>query len=120
MAPDATQAIPITGERIIRNAEDKKKQHQLMLAALRKISIRNNIGLLPNGQGSLNAYGDSMRYALINGERHEAEHRLVGTCPGCAQAMIAKCGDQRIHHWAHKGRRVCDPWWEPETPLHRA
>ncbi|RWI14908.1 MAG: hypothetical protein EOQ92_27765 [Mesorhizobium sp.] len=43
MAPDATQAIPITGERIIRNAEDKKKQHQLMLAALRKISIKNNI-----------------------------------------------------------------------------
>ena len=40
MAPDATQAIPITGERNIRNAEDKKKQHQLMLAALRKISIK--------------------------------------------------------------------------------
>ena len=120
MAPDATQAIPITGERNIRNAEDKKKQHQLMLAALRKISIKNNIWLLPNGQGSLNAYGDSMRYALINAERHEAEPRLVGTCPGCAQAMIAKCGDQRIHHWAHKGMRVCDPWWEPETPWHRA
>ncbi|RUV67600.1 MAG: competence protein [Mesorhizobium sp.] len=61
-----------------------------------------------------------MRYALINGERHEAEPRLVGTCPGCAQAMVAKCGDQRIHHWAHKGMRVCDPWWEPETPWHRA
>lgn len=52
MAPDATQAIPITGERIIRNAEDKKKQHQLMLAALRKISIKNNIWLLPNGRAA--------------------------------------------------------------------
>ncbi|WP_287188628.1 hypothetical protein, partial [Mesorhizobium sp.] len=43
---------PITGERIIRNAEDKKKQHQLMLAALRKISIKNNIWLLPNGRAA--------------------------------------------------------------------
>ncbi|RVD57654.1 competence protein [Mesorhizobium sp. M2D.F.Ca.ET.185.01.1.1] len=60
-----------------------------------------------------------MRYALFNGERHEAEPHLVGTCPGCAKAMIAKCGSQRIHHWAHKGARGCDPWWEPETPWHR-
>jgi hypothetical protein len=31
--------------------------------------------------------------------------------------MIAKCGDDRVHHWAHKGRRQCDPWWE-ETEWH--
>jgi hypothetical protein len=34
--------------------------------------------------------------------------------------MIAKCGQVRIWHWAHKGRRSCDPWWEPETEWHRA
>ena len=34
--------------------------------------------------------------------------------------MIAKCGDQRVWHWAHRGVRVCDPWWEPETEWHRA
>jgi hypothetical protein len=25
-----------------------------------------------------------------------------------------------MHHWAHQGRRNCDPWWENETPWHRA
>jgi hypothetical protein len=34
--------------------------------------------------------------------------------------MIAKCGPRVIHHWAHSGRRNCDPWWENETPWHRA
>ncbi|RUV66122.1 competence protein, partial [Mesorhizobium sp. M5C.F.Cr.IN.023.01.1.1] len=61
-----------------------------------------------------------MRYALVNDERREAEPGVAGTCPGCGQPMIAKCGDQRIHHWAHRGMRTCDPWWEPETPWHRS
>lgn len=60
-----------------------------------------------------------MRYALVNDERREAEPSLPGTCPGCGQPMIAKCGDHRVHHWAHKGTRSCDPWWEPETAWHR-
>ena len=34
--------------------------------------------------------------------------------------MIAKCGDQRVWHWAHRGDRVCDKWWESETEWHRA
>jgi competence protein CoiA len=25
-----------------------------------------------------------------------------------------------MHHWAHAGRRHCDPWWENETHWHRA
>ena len=33
--------------------------------------------------------------------------------------MSAKCGPRIIHHWAHKGRRNCDPWWENETDWHR-
>jgi hypothetical protein len=24
-----------------------------------------------------------------------------------------------MHHWAHAGRRNCDPWWENETAWHR-
>lgn len=24
-----------------------------------------------------------------------------------------------MNHWAHAGRRDCDPWWENETPWHR-
>jgi hypothetical protein len=34
--------------------------------------------------------------------------------------MIARCGAQRAHHWAHLGKRVCDHWWEPETQWHRS
>ena len=34
--------------------------------------------------------------------------------------MVARCGEVRVRHWAHKGRRLCDPWWENETEWHRA
>jgi hypothetical protein len=34
--------------------------------------------------------------------------------------MVAKCGEVRTKHWAHLGKRVCDPWWENETEWHRA
>ena len=34
--------------------------------------------------------------------------------------MVAKCGEVRLRHWAHKGRLLCDPWWENETEWHRA
>jgi competence protein CoiA len=30
---------------------------------------------------------------------------------------VRRCQDW---HWAHKGRRTCDPWWENETEWHRA
>ncbi|WP_197540924.1 CoiA-like domain protein [Candidatus Filomicrobium marinum] len=33
--------------------------------------------------------------------------------------MVAKCGPRIIHHWEHRGRRNCDPWWENETEWHR-
>lgn len=38
----------------------------------------------------------------------------------CSRTVIAKCGEQRVHHWAHLGQRTCDQWWEPETEWHRA
>lgn len=60
-----------------------------------------------------------MRYALVNNKRVEATHALSALCPGCEQPMVAKCGDRRVHHWAHRGRRTCDHWWEPETRWHR-
>jgi competence protein CoiA len=61
-----------------------------------------------------------MQYAIVNGERLEAEPGLKGSCPGCEQAMIAKCGTLKVKHWAHQGKRNCDPWWENETEWHRA
>lgn len=60
-----------------------------------------------------------MKFSLVNGERREAKSGISGTCPNCEKPMIAKCGEKKIHHWSHKGRLECDPWWENETQWHR-
>lgn len=61
-----------------------------------------------------------MRFALVDGHRREAEPNLTGECPGCRGLVVAKCGEVRMHHWAHRGLPTCDSWWEPETQWHRA
>jgi len=61
-----------------------------------------------------------MKFALANGQRQEAQTNLLGECPYCGRPMVARCGEVRVRHWAHKGRRLCDPWWENETEWHRA
>lgn len=63
--------------------------------------------------------GRSLKYALVNNERKEASQGLKGLCPCCGNEMIAKCGEIKIPHWAHKGKRVCDHWWENESEWHR-
>lgn len=60
-----------------------------------------------------------MKYATVNGERQEAKPSLSGECIGCGHPMIAKCGEVKIAHWAHRSKRVCDTWWENETEWHR-
>ena len=60
-----------------------------------------------------------MKFALLDGQRREAEPSFKGLCPGCMQPVTAKCGPLRVWHWSHHGRRVCDQWWEPETEWHR-
>lgn len=60
-----------------------------------------------------------MKYALVNSTKTEAIKGVKGICPSCGSELIAKCGERKINHWAHKGTRTCDPWWEPETEWHR-
>lgn len=60
-----------------------------------------------------------MRYALVDGVRQEAQPKLRGACPNCQREVVAKCGQQRIWHWSHLGKKHCDPWWENETEWHR-
>lgn len=60
-----------------------------------------------------------MQLAVVNDKRVEAFVGGRGVCPSCGSEMIAKCGPRIIHHWAHYGRRDCDPWWENETQWHR-
>jgi hypothetical protein len=59
------------------------------------------------------------KYALVNNIRTEAEKGLTGVCPFCSSAMIAKCGNIRMKHWAHKSLTHCDSWFERETEWHR-
>lgn len=60
-----------------------------------------------------------MHFAIVGNERTPPSPNLTGSCPVCDREMIAKCGTVRVHHWAHRGKRVCDTWWEPETEWHR-
>jgi competence protein CoiA len=61
-----------------------------------------------------------MRFGFMQHLRMEAQPGLSGLCCACGGAVIAKCGTQRIWHWAHVKRVNCDDWWEPETEWHRA
>jgi len=61
-----------------------------------------------------------MKFALVNGEKTEATKGTKGFCPSCGSELIARCGEVKINHWAHKGNRNCDPWWENETDWHRS
>jgi competence protein CoiA len=63
--------------------------------------------------------GGGMKYALKLDERIEATPKASGVCPCCGTDVIAKCGNSKVWHWAHKGRRTCDHWWENETQWHR-
>lgn len=60
-----------------------------------------------------------MKFAIVNDARREPGKGLIGNCPNCGNLMIAKCGLKKIHHWSHKGKLECDPWWENETEWHR-
>jgi len=61
-----------------------------------------------------------MKYALLNDKKIEATSGGKGVCPICESELVAKCGEVKVHHWAHKGKRDCDPWWENETEWHRS
>lgn len=61
-----------------------------------------------------------MKYALVNGQRQEAQPGLSGVCPACDNPVFAKCGNIRIRHWSHHGRCDYEHWWENETKWHLA
>ncbi|SDS78922.1 hypothetical protein SAMN05216222_2280 [Pseudomonas prosekii] len=62
----------------------------------------------------------SMEVALVNGARAAPAPGLKGECSLCGRPAQAKCGQIIRWHWAHAGRRHCDPWMENEGPWHRA
>ena len=52
------------------------------------------------------------------GEKVEAIPNTIGFCPSCNERLSAKCGNLKVWHWSHIGRRDCDDWYEPETEWH--
>jgi|688.fasta_scaffold204294_1 competence protein CoiA len=62
---------------------------------------------------------DTMKYGLVNGEKTSASPKLFGYCPLCGGQLVSKCGNTKVHHWAHKNTKECDSWWERETQWHR-
>ena len=61
-----------------------------------------------------------MQYANVNGERREASSNAKGECPVCGGEVISKCGNIKIHHWAHvSGSGECESGKEPESKEHR-
>lgn len=61
----------------------------------------------------------TMNIAMVGGVRSLPISGAQGQCQACGAPVIAKCGEQLSWHWAHRGRRRCDPWWENEGQWHR-
>jgi competence protein CoiA len=61
-----------------------------------------------------------MEFSLIDYLRSSPIPKAVGKCPACGNSTVAKCGSQKIWHWAHASGQKCDSWWENETTWHRA
>jgi len=60
-----------------------------------------------------------MKFALIDNNRIEAQPKLQGLCPFCFHPVIAKCGKQKVWHWAHRNTTACDSWGKAETEWRR-
>lgn len=60
-----------------------------------------------------------MKYAIHIEQRIEPIKGIDAKCPHCGAYVVAKCGNVKLHHWAHKSISLCDNWWESETEWHR-
>lgn len=64
-----------------------------------------------------------MLYATVEGSRTTADPKFrnsQATCPCCQAPVVAKCGEIKIWHWAHKIGAECDFWHQGETEWHRS
>lgn len=53
------------------------------------------------------------------GHRVPANPDAKAHCPLCEESLVAKCGDIKIWHWAHRAHKDCDHFKESETAWHR-
>jgi competence CoiA-like predicted nuclease len=59
-----------------------------------------------------------MLLAIKNNKKIYAEPKKRAICPLCNGEVIAKCGEIKIWHWAHKSRFICDSFGEVESEWH--
>jgi len=59
-----------------------------------------------------------MIWGIIGNKRVRAFPSGRAFCPICKEELIAKCGEIKIWHWAHKSSKECDPWHKEETEWH--
>ena len=60
-----------------------------------------------------------MMYALDkSGQKVTAQPGARARCPHCQAEVIAKCGEIKRWHWAHKSAIDCDNWGGGETDWH--
>lgn len=59
-----------------------------------------------------------MEFAFVNGARRRPSPGWRGCCPQCGADVLAKCGEQKAWHWAHKSAD-CDSWSEGESAWHQ-
>lgn len=55
---------------------------------------------------------------LFDKFRNKATPKQVSECSICNTPLIAKCGNRKIWHWAHKNLLECDHWWESVSEWH--
>lgn len=59
-----------------------------------------------------------MIWAIKNNVKLKATSKDRANCSLCNKEVIAKCGEIKIWHWAHKSNIDCDDWFEPESEWH--
>jgi hypothetical protein len=60
-----------------------------------------------------------LQFSTVASERVAPFPKGKGICNICGSETLAKCGQKKMWHWAHKSKKDCDPWWENETEWHR-
>ncbi|HMQ49943.1 MAG TPA: competence protein CoiA family protein [Saprospiraceae bacterium] len=53
-------------------------------------------------------------------KRIEPKKGAIAICQCCGLDLVPKCGNIKVHHWAHPKGNVCEHWWEPESEWHRS
>lgn len=59
-----------------------------------------------------------MIWGIKDNQRIKATPKQKAFCPLCKEELIAKCGEIKIWHFAHKSGNECDAFFEPESEWH--